>query len=277
MPSAPPQATRSHGHYLSLRNVLVTSEHTAVLNKVDAHFPEGISSVIMGPSGCGKSTLLKVAAGITVPDSGKVYLQGKNLFRLSEKKLLHFRKGNGFVFQDAALWSNKTIQQNLALPLQFHRRELSQHAIDRRINILLEKMDLVDTLNLRPAQLSTGEQKVVSFLRAVILEPSTLFIDEVLPSLDHVMVERLMSMIRDLKQQGCTIIAVTHDARLTSLIADHLVIMNRGRVLECGPFDSVRKSKNHEVISILTEVLSEAATYETDLLDLLGGEKTTEP
>jgi phospholipid/cholesterol/gamma-HCH transport system ATP-binding protein len=276
MPGTPHQATRSRSPYLALKNVLVTSEHIAVLNKANAWFPEGMSSVIMGPSGCGKSTLLKVAAGITVPDSGKVYLQGKNLFRLSEKQLLHFRKGNGFVFQDAALWANKTIQQNLALPLQFHRRDLSQHAIDRRINILLEKMDLVDTLNLRPAQLSSGEQKVVSFLRAVILEPSTLFIDEVLPSLDHVMAERLMVMIRDLKEQGCTIIAVTHDARLTSLIADHLVIMNRGRVVECGPFDSVRKSENHEVISILTEVLSEAATYETDLLDLLGGEKPAE-
>jgi phospholipid/cholesterol/gamma-HCH transport system ATP-binding protein len=268
-----PESSHPRHPLITVEDVLVISENTAVLNKVNASFPAGQSTVIMGPSGCGKSTLLKVAAGITVPDGGRVFLQGNNLFKLSEKQLLEFRKKNGFVFQDAALWANKTIQENLALPLQFHYRKLSQHAIDRRINDLLEKTDLVDTVNLRPAQLSTGEQKVISFLRAVILEPSTLFIDEIMPSIDHVMAERMMAMIRDLKQQGSTIIAVTHDARLTSLIADHLVIMNRGRVLECGPLESVRRSENHEVIGILTEVLSEAATYDTDLLDLLGGGK----
>lgn len=268
--------TRKRPPFIQIKNVLVSSENTAVLNQVNASFPEGKSTVIMGPSGCGKSTLLKVAAGITVPDSGRVYLQGKNLFRLSEKQLLRFRGKNGFVFQDAALWANKTIQENLALPLQFHQRELSRHAIDQRINILLEKTGLVDTLTLRPAQLSAGEQKVISFLRAVVLDPSTLFIDDIIPSIDHIMVERIMAMIRERKQQGCTIIAVTHDARLTSLIADHLVIMNRGRVVESGPFDSVRRSDNHEVISILTEVLSEVASYDTDILDLLGGGKGLE-
>lgn len=265
-----PPTTHSQHSYITIKDVLISSEHTAVLNKVNTSFPEGRSTVIMGPSGCGKSTLLKVAAGITVPDSGRVYLQGKNLFKFSEKKLLNFRKNSGFVFQDAALWANKTIRENLALPLQFHYRQLSRHDIDRRITILLEKTDLVDTIDLRPAQLSMGEQKVVSFLRAVVLEPGTLFIDEFIPSIDHVMAERIMVMIRELKNQGCTIIAVTHDPRLTSMIADHLVIMNRGRVVESGPLDSVRRSENREVIRILSEVLSEAATYETDLLDLLG-------
>ena len=225
----------------------------------------------MGPSGCGKSTLLKVAAGITVPDRGKVYLQNANLFRLSEKKLLNFRKMNGFMFQDAALWANKSIFDNLALPLQLHYRELPAREITHKVHALLEIMHLDDSEELQPAQLSIGECKIVSFLRAVILDPMVLYLDDPTPSIDHTMLEKMMQMIKEMKEKGCTIIAVTHDAHLTSIIADYLVILKQGRVLEAGEFEEVRKSTNQEVIATISEVLSEAATYDRDLLDLMEG------
>ncbi len=256
---------------IRLKEVTVLSQDFKVLNKADVTFPAGKSTVIMGPSGCGKSTLLKVAAGITVPNRGKVYLREANLFRLSEKKLLSFRKMNGFMFQDAALWANKTIFDNLALPLQLHHRELSSREITHKVNTLLEIMNLDDSVKLRPAQLSLGERKIVSFLRAIILDPAIVYLDDPTPSIDHAMLENMMQMIKELKDKGCTIIAVTHDAHLTSMIADYLVILKQGRVVEAGEFEKVRKSINQEVIATISEVLSEAATYDSDLLDLMGG------
>ena len=94
---------------------------------------EGACTAIMGPSGSGKSTLLKVAAGLMVPDRGTVTLRGEDLAAMSERRLLAFRKTNGFVFQDGALWENKTIFDNLALPLQVHFPELGERGIAARV------------------------------------------------------------------------------------------------------------------------------------------------
>jgi len=254
---------------IELQTVTVQAQEHISLDTVSVVIPGNRSTVIMGPSGSGKSMLLKVAAAVIPPDSGRVLLHGKNLQRLSQKELLEFRRTSGFMFQDAALWANKTIFENLALPIQFHFPNRSPEEIERRIRELLQPMNLLDSLNLRPAALSEGEQKIVSFLRAIVLEPIILFLDEPTPSIDYQLLEKMLGMIRGLKDRGCTIIAVTHDAHLTSMIANHLVILKGGRILEAADISEVRRSANREVIEILTQVLSEAAAYDTDILDLL--------
>ena len=256
---------------IELQDILVRSEDHLILDRVSVSFPPGQSTVIMGPSGCGKSTLLKVAAGLTVPDAGEVLVRGQALARFTPQRLLELRGSSGFMFQDAALWANKTIYENLALPLQVHRPELSAARLRERVLGLLDRLGLAGSAELRPAQMSMGEAKAASFLRAVILEPSLLFLDEPTPSIDHELLERVMQMIRELRDRGCTILAVTHDAHLTSMIASHLVVLKEGRVLEAGDLAAVRRSHSREVMAILSQVLSEAATYDTDLLDLLGG------
>jgi ABC-type transporter Mla maintaining outer membrane lipid asymmetry ATPase subunit MlaF len=223
----------------------------------------------MGPSGSGKSMLLKVAAAIIPPDTGRILMNGKNLQRLSQKDLLEFRRTSGFMFQDAALWENKTIFENLALPIQFHFPHRNSKQIESQIREHLESVDLFDSLDLRPAALSEGERKFISFLRAIVLDPQILFLDEPTPSIDHQLVEKMLGMIKTLKEKGCTIIAVTHDAHLTAMIANHLVVIKDGRILESASAAEVRRSANREVIDILSQVLSEAASYDTDILDLL--------
>jgi phospholipid/cholesterol/gamma-HCH transport system ATP-binding protein len=254
---------------IELKDVTVVSQDYTVLDSVNVAFSKGRSTVIMGPSGCGKSMLLKVSAGIIPPDSGRVLLGGRSLERLPAKHLQAFRRSSGFMFQDGALWANKSVFENLALPLQYHYTKLTAGEISARVNSLLEAMNLSDSPALRPDALSVGERKIVSFLRAVILEPSVLFLDEPTPSIDHQMVARMLQMIRDLRDNGCTIIAVTHDAHLTSMIASDLVVLKAGRVLEAAEMAKVRRSANREVIDILSQVLSEAATYDADILDLL--------
>jgi ABC-type transporter Mla maintaining outer membrane lipid asymmetry ATPase subunit MlaF len=254
---------------IGLKDVSVSMGGNDILRGVSVSFPEGLSTVIMGPSGSGKSTLLKVAAGLIPPDEGAVLLRGEDFFLLSERRVRDLRRTNGFVFQDGALWENKTILENLSLPLQVHCPEMPGADAKRRVVRMLERTGLEECALKRPAQLSVGERKIVSFLRALIAEPTIVFLDEPTLSIDHAMAERLVLMIRDLKVRGCTIIAVTHDPRLTSTLADCLVVLAAGQVLEAGPFDAVKRTTNVHARSILAQVLGEIAAYDTDLLALL--------
>ncbi len=264
------QAMEEIEDLLVLDDVRILSQEFEVLKGVSVRFPKGRATVIMGPSGCGKSTLLKVAAGILLPDGGRVLLEGEDLSHLSERRLRQFRRGNGFVFQDGALWGNQTVFDNLALPVRFHEPGADPPEVRRRVMGTLGRLSMAGQALLRPAQLSSGEHKLVSFLRGIILEPQVVFLDEPTSSIDHVMAERITALIRRLKERGCTIITVTHDAGLTSLIADYLVVMKDGCILEAGPFEVVRGSGDPEVSAVLSEVLSKTSSYDTDLLDLLG-------
>jgi ABC-type transporter Mla maintaining outer membrane lipid asymmetry ATPase subunit MlaF len=261
---------------IELRDVRLNLGDYEALRGVSAVFPPGESTVIMGPSGCGKSTLLKVAAGIIPPDSGKVLFKGRDLFTLSERGTREMRKVNGFVFQDGALWENKTLFENLALPLEVHHPEMSARDVAHRINRALERVGLEDSARQRPAEMSGGEKKVASFLRALVTEPTLVFLDEPTLSIDHHLTGKIGQMIRDLKARGATIIAVTHDPQLTSTLADRLLVMDAGQILALGPFDDVRKSQLPRVRSIISQVLGEIASYDTDLLQLLDTERDDE-
>lgn len=257
---------------ISLQNVTVHFSGRDILHDINLSIPAGRSTVIMGPSGSGKSTLLKTAAGLIPPDSGKVFFQGKDMLLLSEGGMRELRRVSGFVFQDGALWENKTLMENLSLPLQVHFPQLSQTEVERRVVRALERGGLVESAHLRPVQLSGGEKKIASFLRALIIEPAILFMDEPTLSIDHTMEEKVGQMINDAKARGCAIIAVTHDPRLTSTLADQLVILDAGVVRDTGDFDTVKRTRDTRTRQILAEVLGEIASYDTDLLALLDEE-----
>ncbi len=256
---------------LSLRGVTIRAGSHRSLSGIDLEFPEGSSTVIVGPSGCGKSTLLKAAAGLLPPDEGAVELRGADMASMSERAMLAFRAESGFVFQDGALWENKSIFENLALPLQVRFPGMEARELERRVARSLERGDLVESGGMRPAQLSAGERKVASFLRALVAEPSIVFLDEPTLSIDHAKSERIAGMIKDLRARRCTILTVTKDPDLTTLLADRLAVLDEGTVVAAGPFDDVKRSDNARVRSILARVLGEIASFDTDLLTLLDG------
>jgi ABC-type glutathione transport system ATPase component len=128
---------------------------------------------------------------------------------------------------------------------------------------------LEESASERPAALSGGEKKIAALLRALVTEPILLFMDEPTLSVDFAMTGRINQIIRDQKGRGSTIIAVTHDAQLTASLADRLVVMEAGEVLASGDFDEVKRSPHARVRAILSEVLKDIASYDTDLLELL--------
>ena len=260
------------GAIIRLENVTFISEDFEVLREVSLSIPAKKSTVIVGPSGAGKSILLKTIAGILPPHIGTVRAEGLDITRMSENQIRDFRRKNGFVFQDSALWGNRSMYQNLELPLKFHCPELPSVEIEARIHRLLERIGLRSQADLRPASLSTGEQKMVSFARALILEPTILFMDEPTQSMDIRVLGIIYDIIRELKNRECTLVSVTHDQDLTSMIADNLVVIKEGRILEDGPFDVVKNSGNANVRSVISSVLSKAASFDTDILGLLDSE-----
>ena len=259
---------------IRLENVTFLSDQFEVLRNVSLTVSRGQCTVIVGPSGAGKSILLKTIAGILQPQFGKVWIEGTELLRMSEKQTKEFRKKNGFVFQDSALWANRSMYQNLELPLKFHFPEVSDKKTRETVNELLDRIGLRSQSHLRPANLSFGEQKIVSFARALVLKPSILFMDEPTQSIDIRILRVMNEMIRELKSRQCTMVIVTHDQDLTSQVADNLVVIKAGQILEDGPFDSVKNSRSEDVQAVLSSVLSRAASYDTDILGLLDGDLT---
>lgn len=257
------------GPFIKLEDIEIIRDGEKVLHDIDLSIEREKTTVVMGPSGCGKSILLKIAALIFPPDGGTVYLNGKNMQRIPDKELVEFRKTNGFVFQDAALWANKTVFQNVSLPLEFHYPNLSQEEIKAKIERILHEVGYRDSLYHRPAALSSGERQLISFARALIIDPSYLFMDSPTMSLDHENVENMVQRLKSLKKDQRTMIISTNNATLTSLVADNIVVMKEGTVLMADSFDTVVHSRDPVIQAILSDVLSKTSTYDDDILDLL--------
>ncbi|MFP4376155.1 MAG: ABC transporter ATP-binding protein [Spirochaetales bacterium] len=253
----------------SVSNATVLFEESRILSEISVTFPGDECTVIMGATGSGKSTLLKLAAGLVVPDSGAIELLGVDPARASDREMERLRANNGFVFQDAALWQNLSLRQNLELPIRFHHPEISDQELNHRLERLTAEVQATKRLDLRPAQVSVGEQKIISFLRAIVTRPQVLFLDEPTSSIDNERVELILRVLRRLKEDGTTLIAVTHDAHLVSQIADRIVILRNGSLLANGSLADVARSGDPQIERVLTDVLSETATYDGDILELL--------
>lgn len=262
---------------VTLESVSLRIEGVTILEEVTAEIPRNATTFIMGPSGSGKSMLLKCAAGILPSDTGSVQFEGKDVSKIRDKELRELRRTHGFVFQDAALWQNITIMQNLSLPLQYHHPELSAQEVRRRIDTLVKMLDFQEELSLRPASLSLGERKIASFIRALVLDPEMVFMDEPTTSLDSGAVQKVSDVIERLKGEGKTMLITSHNSRLASRFADYLIVVDKGRVIAFDTMDGIITTESARVRRILADVLNLSSSYDTDILELLGNNEGGDP
>ncbi|MFZ2053496.1 MAG: ABC transporter ATP-binding protein [Candidatus Aminicenantales bacterium] len=194
----------------SLKKVYTTEEvETTALNNINLEVYEGEYVAIMGPSGCGKSTLLNVLGMIDKPTSGEYLFLGEDVSGYSERKRAGLRKNNiGFVFQSFNLIDELTVSENVELPLLY--LGYSASARRKRVNEVLEYMQLVPRKNHFPQQLSGGQQQRVAVARAVVARPKLILADEPTGNLDSVHGEEVMQMMGKLHDEGTTIVMVTH-------------------------------------------------------------------
>ncbi len=193
-----------------LSKVFRTEEmETTALNKLNVDIQEGEFVSVMGPSGCGKSTLLNVLGLLDSPTSGEFHFLGNEVSRYSERQRADFRKQNiGFVFQSFNLIDELSVFENVELPLFYLKVPSSERK--KRVDEILEQMGIASRRNHYPQQLSGGQQQRVAVSRALITSPKVIFADEPTGNLDSSHGEEVMTLLKDLNEQGTTIVMVTH-------------------------------------------------------------------
>jgi len=190
---------------------------------------EGEILGLFGGSGTGKSVVLRSIIGLEHPDEGQIMFEGRDLTQLTEKQLFEVRTHIGYVFQNGALFDSLTVEENLAYPLRAHTK-LSEDEISKKVNHMLELIDMKGSNQLLPNELSGGMQKRAGLARAIILEPKIILFDEPTAGLDPVNTERLLNNILEFKKEGMTGIFVTHDIPAAFKICDRIAILNEGKI-----------------------------------------------
>ena len=219
----------------------------AVLDGINLMIPEGKITVIMGGSGCGKSTLLKNLIGLLRPSEGEIWIEERNVALLSEKEFDEIRKKFGMLFQGAALFNSLTLGENVALPLREHT-DLSAEIIQIIVKIKLELVGLTGFEKFYPHQISGGMKKRVALARAIALDPKIVFYDEPGAGLDPITASMIDQLILDLSRKlKITSVVVTHEMKSAFRIADQMVMLHRGKVVEQGTPDEIKASTNSYV------------------------------
>ncbi len=218
-------------HMRQLSRVYRTdSVETTALDAIDLEIAEGEFVAIMGPSGCGKSTLLNVMGMLDSPTDGSYVFNGKEVAGLSEAQLADTRKANiGFIFQSFNLVDELTVRENVELALLYHNIPGGERK--SRVDRVLDKVGIAHRAKHRPTQLSGGQQQRVAVARALVGEPKLILADEPTGNLDTAHGEEVMRMLRQLNQEGSTIVMVTHSPAHADF-ASRIVNMLDGKILQ---------------------------------------------
>lgn len=199
------------------------------LSHIDLQLARGELAFLTGHSGAGKSTLLKLIMHMELPSSGQLIVNGQNLARLSRRQLPFYRRNIGLVFQDHQLLFDRSVYDNVALPLQiagYEPREAS-----RRVRAALDKVGLLHKENQNPITLSTGEQQRVGIARAVVNKPPLLLADEPTGNLDPELSAEIMDLFAEFSSVGVSVLIASHDVSLITQYGRRVLVLERGRLL----------------------------------------------
>jgi ABC-type Fe3+/spermidine/putrescine transport system ATPase subunit len=225
------QSARMRGVEVRVEGLVKRYGRVAALDGVSLAFPAGGLTAILGPSGCGKTTLLRSLAGFVGVDAGRIRFGGDDVTALEPQA-----RGTAMVFQNYALWPHMTVFENVAYGLRL--RKIPAAEIRERVERVLDLVEigqLAGVMDRKPGQLSGGQQQRVALARALVVEPRVLLMDEPLSNLDAKVRQRLRVEVRRLQRTvGITAIYFTHDQEEALAIADTVVLMNAGRIVQAG-------------------------------------------
>ena len=215
------------------------------LDGVSLHVSQGEFVAIVGSSGSGKSTCMNIVGCLDIPTSGKYFLNGNDVSEMTEKELAHIRNRElGFVFQQYNLIPKLSVLENVELPLLYKgvkvkkRREMAMAA--------LKRVGLADRYTKYPSQLSGGQQQRVAIARALAMDPDVMLFDEPTSALDPEMVGEVLKVMQDLAEIGMTMVVVTHEMGFAKEVADRVIFMDGGYIVEEGQPDQVFNHPQHQ-------------------------------
>lgn len=257
---------------ISVRNLHVRYGTREILHGVSFEVPAGETLVIMGGSGSGKSTLLRTLVGLELPSEGEIWIRGKNFAGMSGEQRDELRKKMGMSFQSGALFGSMTVGENVALPLREHT-PLDESTIDIVVRLKLDQVGLSGFENYMPAQLSGGMKKRAAIARALAMDPEVLFFDEPSAGLDPIIAAGLDELILKLKKAfRITIVVVTHELASAFLIADRMILVDKGYIVASGTPEELRQNTGPRVRQFLDRVPEPEMAAEIDYLQMLTGE-----
>src|SRR5271154_2762251 len=257
---------------ISVRNLRVKYGEREILHGINFEVPSGETMVILGGSGSGKSTLLRTLVGLEKPSSGEIWIQGKDFASIPDKERDELRKKMGMSFQGGALFGSMTVGENVALPLQEHT-QLDDSTIEIMVRLKLDQVGLSGFENYMPAQLSGGMKKRAAIARALAMDPEILFFDEPSAGLDPIIAAGLDDLILKLKKAfRITILVVTHELASAFLIADRMILVDKGNIAASGTPEQLQASTVPRVRQFLDRVPEPEVAAEFDYLQMLTGE-----
>jgi phospholipid/cholesterol/gamma-HCH transport system ATP-binding protein len=254
---------------ISLRNLRVSYGEREILHGISLDVMRGETMVILGGSGSGKSTLLRTLVGLEKPSSGEIWLRGQNIAAISNDEMDEIRKKIGMSFQGGALFGSMTVGENVALPLREHTK-LEDSTIEIILRLKLDQVGLAGFENYMPSQLSGGMKKRAAVARALAMDPEILFFDEPSAGLDPIIAAGVDELILDLKKAfHMTVVVVTHELASAFLIADRMVLIDKGYVVALGTPEEMSKSTHPRVRQFFDRIAEPAVSEELDYLQML--------
>ena len=257
---------------ISVRDLRVNYGDREILHGINFEVRNGETMVILGGSGSGKTTLLRALAGLELPVSGEIWIRGRNFVTISERERDELRMKMGMSFQSGALFGSMTVGENVALPLQ-ENTGLDPSTIEIMVRLKLDQVGLSGFQNYIPAQLSGGMKKRAAIARAMAMDPEILFFDEPSAGLDPIIAAGIDELILKLKNAfQITMLVVTHELASAFLIADRMILVDKGNIAASGTPEELRASTHPRVRHFLDRVPEAEIMDEIDYLQMLTGE-----
>ena len=220
---------------LNIKNLTKSYDDLVVIDHVDLSVNQGEVVVIVGPSGCGKSTLLRCINAFEQIQEGEVTLHGERI-NPCRGKLNTVREKIGMVFQSYELFPHKTVLQNMTLaPVKV--KKINKKDAEKEAEALLDRVGLLSKKNNYPHQLSGGQKQRVAIVRALMMHPEVLLLDEITAALDPEMVREVLDVVIQLAKEGRTMVIVTHELSFARAVADRMVFIDGGKIVEEGSPD----------------------------------------
>ena len=252
---------------LQVEHIAKTFGERQVLEDVNLQVNQGDVVVILGPSGSGKTTFLRCLNHLEKADSGRLTLAGKtyDLAKLSKKDILEIRQKTAFVFQHYNLFANKTALENILEGLIVGRKVPNEEAL-KRAESALEKVGLLAYKDYYPSQLSGGQQQRIGIARAIAVKPEVILLDEPTSALDPELVGDVLDVLKQLAKEGVTMVVVTHEMGFARDVANHVIFMDGGRIVEeNNAHEFFSRPKEERTKQFLARILSDA-TYSVEYM-----------
>jgi osmoprotectant transport system ATP-binding protein len=231
---------------ITLQNVSFSYPNETILANFNLSLKRGTTTILIGPSGCGKSTILRLINRLIIPGSGAILIAGQ---QVTENNIQSLRLKMGYVIQEGGLFPNMTARQNISLMAR--RLAWPEEKISKRLEDLASLTHFpVDSLNRFPSQLSGGQRQRVSLMRALMLDPEILLLDEPFGALDPLirlgLHESMQEIFNRLKK---TVVMVSHDLHEAAFLGDEIILMDKGKIIQTGPIETLIKTPAQKFVS----------------------------